>query len=133
MTGRSVAVVIGFLGGLLVLLGGLVRFVLALAGGVGSSSAATLGGPLLGACGILLLGLLILFTARPRFWWWPGRRLFNGILLIAFGALAWIFAGGSLLVLFGSVLTLVAGVILPLEGYVMSAFGLNRLFRRRWF
>lgn len=134
MVGRSFAVVVGFLGGLAVLLGGFLSFLSVLARVPLSSVTWVSFSVALTFLGTVVVGFLILLTSRPRFWWWPGRRLFNGIWLIALGVLAWILAGGFIVSLAGAVLTVIAGVMLPLEGAVFSAFNWRRRwFRRRWF
>src|SRR5215469_16007685 len=107
---RSVAVVLGTVGGLLVLLGGSIKFWLTWL----SAPSLSLDGLGLGLLATLLLGLFILFTARPRWWWWPGRRFFNALVLVVLGALAWWVSDGFVLTALGAVLTIVAGLILPI-------------------
>ncbi len=129
---RGISSLLGFLGGILVLVGGLVAFVLAAVREVGTRSFGLLAGPLLGLLVAAVLGFLIVFTCRPRLLWWPGRRLFNGILLIVWGVLAYLFAAASLLGVVGAVLAVLAGVILPFEGLASGFFGRRHLFPRRW-
>lgn len=134
MLGRSVATTIGFIGGILVLLGGLLAFLM----GVIRGAAVSGFGPIAGALGALLVaaifGFLIVFTSRPRFLWWPGRRLFNGVLLVVLGVLTWFLVGGSVLVEVGAILAILAGILLPFEGLIGRPFRSGRrIFHRRAF
>ncbi|HEV2316877.1 MAG TPA: hypothetical protein VGV89_04805 [Thermoplasmata archaeon] len=134
MFGRSLATVLGLIGGILVILGGVVEFLMAVAGGFSGGSFAQVWGVLVPMLLAGTLGLFILLSSRPRIWWWPGRRMFNSIVLIFLGVLAWVLIAGSVLVEFGAVFAILAGVVLPLEGLVAGAFGRGSwLFRRRWF
>lgn len=132
MARPSIASLLGFAGGVCVLLGGLLAFLTAALGAVGSRSLGLLAGPVFTLVAAAVLGFLILFTCRPRLLWWPGRRLFNGVLLIVWGLLAYLFAAASLLGTIGAVLAIVAGVVLPLEGFASGFFGRRHLLRRRW-
>ena len=131
MPGKSFATILGFIGGLSVVAGGLLRFLAftprALSSGAGSTLLAALA-PLLGA---IVLGGLVVWVCRPRFWWWPGRRLFNGILLVVLGAAVWIVLGGSILFLVGGLLAILAGIFLPIEGLFLRHVRPRRLLTRR--
>ncbi len=133
MAARGLAMILGLIGGLLVSIGGLVSLLSASVRSLSGSTTGFLSGPVVSFLVAFVLGLLILWASRPRWWWWPGRRLFNGVLLVVLGVLAWVFAGGSVLTVIGALLTIVAGVVLPLEGFVGAVFGRGRLFRRRLF
>lgn len=132
MLGRSFALVIAAVGGVLILLGGVAAFLLSAARSPGAGLAAGLQGAFLALAITLLLGFLVLLTARPRLFWWSGRRLFNAIVLAVLGLLTWVFVGGFVLTAIGAVLTIVGGIALPIEGLVSGLLGgSRRLFHRR--
>lgn len=128
---RSVATILGTLGGLAILVGGLLQFVLRWSVSAGSPSAGALVSGLLALLLAGVLGFFVLISCRPRLWWWPGRRLFNAVWLIVLGAVAWILLGGSLLTNVGALLTIVAGVVLPFEHLVGRGLGIQGGWLRR--
>lgn len=132
MLGRSVALILGALGGVLILIGGFVAFLLSLgASGLTGGSAAGHGSWLLLA-GTLILGFLVLLTCRPRLFWWPGRRLFNAVILVVLGLVTWVAFGGFAVTAIGALLTVAAGVVLPLEGLLTGTLReAGRLVHRR--
>jgi hypothetical protein len=125
--GRSIGSTLGFFGGLLVVLGGIVTFLLHLAGGNATPSWGGLLPSIAELAIALIFGALIVFTCGPRMFWSGGSRLFTGILLILFGVLTWILLSGSILIELGALLTIVGGIILPLQGWLGRGFG------RRWY
>ncbi len=133
MARRSFATTIGFIGGVAVLAGGLLGLVTSLLAHVSSPGIESLVGAFFGFIAATVLGLVILWVCRPRWWWWPGRRLVNGVLMIVLGVLAWVVAGGAFLTVLGAIITIVAGVLLPVEGFFLGAFGPRRFFHRRLF
>jgi hypothetical protein len=129
MAGRGYASLIGLVGGLLIVVGGLIALLGRLAGPAAGSIGAAAGSvvfPLI----VFVLGFVVLVVARPRLFWWPGRRTFNALLLIGLGILSWIFAGSSLLVVLGAILAMVAGVVLVVEGFYPRSFSARRWFHR---
>lgn len=134
MAGRSIALFLGFLGGLTILVGALVGFLLPLGTHWATGGTVGLALRLISLFVGGILGLLVLFTSRPRIFWWPGRRLFNGLVLVVLGAMTWVLLGGTLLTTAGAILTVLAGFLLPLEGFFGRGWGHRRSwFRRRWF
>jgi hypothetical protein len=129
---RSVALLVGLVGGICVILAGLLSFATSALGSVGQRTGGLLLSGVFGLLLTLILGVIILFTCRQRIFWWPGRRLFNGILLVFLGVLALLFVAPSALLVVGALLTVVAGVLLPVEGAVSGVLGRGHLFRRRW-
>lgn len=131
MTNRSVALVLGFMGGLLILLGGLLRLLGELPQAVSAPMAMRLLSTLSFVLATVVLGVIVLWVCRPRVWWWPGRRLLNGILLVVMGAVTWLLLGGELLTVLGAVLAVLAGLLLPLEGLVSGGWRPRRSLARR--
>lgn len=128
--GRNLATTLGSIGGYVVLLGGILTFVSAWL----RAPTLFLAGPWFPFLATAILALLILFTSRPRLVWWQGRRLFNAFILVVLGALVWLLFGGSIVTTIGAIVTIIAGIILPIEGGLFSALGLRRpWYRRRWF
>lgn len=129
MAGRSIATVIGSLGGYLVLLGAVVTLVLSWV----HSPTLSLAGPWIPFLATALVALLILFTSRPRLIWWQSRRLFNALVLLVLGVLAWLLSEGSLIVDVGAILVVLAGIVLPVEGELLRALGIRRPWYQRLF
>ena len=131
MTRRSWAAVVGLFGGILVFTGGLIRFLSSVSGLLSSPNASELFSAFLPFVVTAALGLVVLWVCRPRLWWWPGRRLWNAVLLI--GLLIWFVSSLSIVTLVGIVLVIVAGFLLLLEGLVFAHLRPRGLFRRRLF
>lgn len=130
MVGRNLATTLGSIGGYVVLLGGILTFAAAWV----RAPTLSLGGPWFPFLATSILALLILFTSRPRLMWWQGRRLFNAFILVVLGALTWLLFGGSVVTTIGAIVTVVAGILLPIEGDILNVLGLRRpWYRRRWF
>jgi hypothetical protein len=129
MSGRGIATLIGLISGVLIIVGGFITFLGHLAG----SSLGALGS---GTSSVILpivtviLGFVVLWVSRPRLFWWPGRRTFNGILLVALGVITWIVVGTNLLVIIGSALAMLSGMVLVVEGFLPRSFTFRGLFRR---
>lgn len=127
----SLATTVSLVGGVCIALGGLVEFFRTFVAGVHAS---TLGGVFpaaLALTGTLTIGFFVLLTSRPRIIWWPGRRTFNGLLLVLLGILAWVFSGGFILTEVGALLAILGGVLLPFEGLFVGMFGGWRRWLRR--
>ena len=131
MPGKSFATILGFVGGLSVVAGGLLRFLVFTPRAISSGAVSPLLTPLAPLLGAIVLGGLVVWACRPRFWWWPGRRLFNGILLVVLGAAVWILLGASILFLVGGLLAILAGILLPIEGMLLRHARPRRLLARR--
>lgn len=129
MAGRSVATIIGSIGGYLILLGAVVTFVLTWV----YSPTLSIAGPWIPFFASALVALFILFTTRPRLIWWQGRRLFNAVVLLVLGVLAWLLSGGSVIAEVGAILVILAAIVLPVEGELLRALGLRRPWYRRLF
>lgn len=127
MAGRGVASLIGLVGGLLIVVGGLVALLGQLSGGISATGAVA---GLLAPLAVFIVGFVVLVVARPRLFWWPGRRTFNALILIGLGVLTWILSNASLLVVVGAVLAMIAGVALVLEGFIPRQWGIRRWFQR---
>lgn len=113
---RSLAYVLGLLGGLLVVLGGLV------AAAFGVADLAT--GRLFSAAGaaseavvLFVVGALVLLFAWLGHRRWSDRPLTTGILLVVLAFVSWgvLGLGSNLLALIGGLLALVAGVLFVVE------------------
>lgn len=126
MFGRPVASFIGLVGGISVLLGAAVEFFGSVLGGGLGGSVGTVGSAIAGAIFAALLGAVILFVVRPRFFWWRTRLLFNGILLLLIAVVAWVAVGFNILVLVGSFLTGVAGLLLALKSLLPGRHSVRR-------
>jgi hypothetical protein len=128
MAVRSAASIAGFVGGILLLLGGVVTFLT----GLGPQ-----GERLIGAAGAavvaVVLGLLVVMVSRPRFWWWTARATVNGVLLLVLGVVAWVLVGDGLLAEVGAFLAVLAGVLMLVSVAVGGPFGWRRRTARRYF
>ena len=129
MVGKGVPTAVGFVGGLLVVLGAGSALRRALAGTGGTFSSTALFGPAAVAVFAGVLGLMVLFFSRPRILWWRGRLLFNGLILIVVGAVLLIVVPLGLLIEIGAVLAILAGAIFAIESFAPR----RSLFRRSWF
>lgn len=126
MAGRGFASLIGLVGGLLIVGGALITLLGRLSsgavGGVGTSG-------LLVPFIVLALGFGVLVVARPRLFWWPGRRTFNALLLVGLGLVVWALSSANLLAVIGAFLSILAGIVLVVEGFFPRSLGLRRWFR----
>jgi hypothetical protein len=115
MVQRSLVTVLAAIGAILMILGGILGFLLSL----GSER---FGGQLGGDAGAfvyaivaVVLGLLVLLFSGYTHYRGTDRSLVGGIVLIVLGAIGWEVVGGWLLVAIGSVLAVLAGLILTVE------------------
>jgi hypothetical protein len=114
MRSNSLARTLGFLGGILILLGSVVTFFSGVVfAAIDRSLREGLGQTALafeqGVVAVLLLFFVALSSARPR-----DYTLVAGVVLIVVSLLALILLTGGVLVLIGAILTLVAGILLVL-------------------
>lgn len=130
---RSLATYVALVGGIIVVVGSLVRFFSALASDIATSAAPALLPAALVLLASLTVSFFILLTSRPRLFWWPGRRWFSAIILVVLGILAFVFSAGFVLTEIGAVLAIVGGVLLPVEGLFVGPFGGRRPWLRRGF
>ncbi len=115
MVQRSVVSVLATLGGILVVLGGILGFLLSLGpGGFGPRLDGAASSLVLGTVAVVL-GLIILFYSGFTHIQGIARGATGGILLIVLGVVAWVTVGGWILVALGSFLTVLAGLVLLLE------------------
>jgi hypothetical protein len=115
MVQRSLVTVLAALGGILIILGGILGFLLSLApNAYGPHYYGTLNALVLGAVAVIF-GLIILVYSGFTHLRGAERNLTGGVVLFILGIVTWIIAGGWLLVAVGSFLTVVAGIILVAE------------------
>src|SRR5215469_9909239 len=97
MFGRSIGGLVGFVGGILVIVGGLLAGLLALLGAGLHVGQGVVGG-LVVAFVAILLGIVMLFLSRPRLFWWRGRRIVTGLLLVGVAIITWLAVAANLLI-----------------------------------
>jgi hypothetical protein len=115
MVQRSVVTVLAALGGILVILGGILGFLLSIGsddfgGRFGMDSGALVYGII-----AVVVGMLILLFSGYTHYRGADRTLVGGIVLIVLGAVGWAVVGGWVLVAIGSVLAVLAGLLLCAE------------------
>lgn len=112
MVQRSLITLLAALGGILVILGGLLGFLLSLAPeGSGTHLYGVFNALVLGVLAIIF-GIVILVYSGFTHLRDPERNLTGGVVLVILGIITWVIAGDWLLVALGSFLTVVAGLIL---------------------
>lgn len=115
MVQRSVVSILATLGGILVVLGGILGFLLSLGPGMfgprldGAASSLVLGTV------AVILGLIILFYSGFSHVQGIARGATGAIILIVLGVLSWVVVGQWVLVALGSFLTVLAGLVLVIE------------------
>ncbi|MDE1837333.1 MAG: hypothetical protein KGJ23_12070 [Euryarchaeota archaeon] len=125
MERKAVPSLLGAVGGLLLIVGGIVSFILGAVYAVVTAHAQSL---IVGiGLGILagVLGLLtwvMTYYARGT----PGERIVGGVTLIVLGIVGWGFLTGSLIALVGATLAFFAGLIFSLEWAVPRLTGAPR-------
>ena len=118
MAQRSLVTVLAALGGILVILGGILGFLLSLGPrGYGPGYPGDYGALSALIFGVLavIFGLMILVYSGYTHLRGAERNLTGGIILVVLGAVTWIIVGGWLLVAVGSFLAVVAGLVLLAE------------------
>ena len=109
----SLVTVLAALGGLLVILGGIVGFLLSIGpNGYGPRYDGMVGGLVLGLVAIFLGILILIFSGYTHFQG-VDRSLTGGLILVVLGIVTWVVVGDGILVDVGSLLTVVAGLALP--------------------
>jgi hypothetical protein len=115
MVQRSIVTVLAGLGGVLVILGGILGFLLSIGpSGYGPRYDGTVGALALGLIAIVL-GFLILVFSGFTHYQGVDRSVTGGLVLLILGIVTWVIVGGWILIAVGSFLTVVAGLVLVLE------------------
>ena len=124
MVRRSLVTLLAALGGILVILGGLVGFLLSLGPeGSGPGFEGAFGALVMGVVAVAL-GLVILVFSGYTHFRGVDRNLTGGLILFVLGVVTWVAVGDWALVALGSFLTVLAG--LALVAQVMLADPLAR-------
>jgi hypothetical protein len=123
---RSIVSILATLGGVLVVLGGILGFLLSLGPDMYGPR---LGGPasglILGALAVIL-GLVILVYSGFSHVRGSARGMTGGLVLVILGIVAWVVVGEWIVVAVGAFLTVAAGILLLFE--VLVADSHRRLF-----
>ncbi|MCI4318852.1 MAG: hypothetical protein L3K23_01800 [Thermoplasmata archaeon] len=131
MFGRGLTHLVGLVGGVLIALGGALALLVDLARGAGSSLL-TDDAPAAAALLAVVLGIVAVSVSRPHLFRWGGRLALSGAVLIGVGAIVWVLIALNLLVVVGAALTMLAGVLLFVEGLAVGAHSFRRRFGRRF-
>jgi hypothetical protein len=127
MVQRSLVTVLAAFGGILVILGGLVGFLLSLGPeGFGPRFEGAFGALVMGAVAVVF-GLVILVFSGYTHFRGVDRNLTGGLILFVLGVVTWVAVGDWALVALGSFLTVLAGLVLVAQ--VMLADPLARANR----
>ncbi len=112
MAHRNVVTILAALGGILVVLGGILGFLLSLgAQGFGPRFEGGFGALLMGAIAVVL-GLIILVFSGYTHYRGVERSLVGGLILIVLGVVTWVVVGDWILVALGAVRPVRAGLVL---------------------
>lgn len=123
MVQRSVVTFLAAAGAVLIIFGGILGFLLSFGpGGFGGRPGAASAAPLYGIVAVVL-GLIILVFSGYTHYQGVERTLTGGVILIVMGAVSWAIVGGWLLVSLGSLLTILAGLLLGIEAVVARPSG----------
>ncbi len=115
MVQRSLVSVLATLGGILVVLGGILGFLLSFGpGAYGPRLDGAVSSLVLGAVAVIV-GLLILFYSGFTHIQGLARGATGGVILIVLGVVAWVVVGQWILVALGSFLAVLAGLVLLVE------------------
>jgi hypothetical protein len=108
------------LGGILVILGGILGFLLSFApGGLGMRNQFEAGALVYGVLAVIF-GLVIVVFSGYTHYRGVQRNLTGGVILIVLGAVTWIVVGGWVLVAVGSFLAVLSGFLLMAEVFSSS-------------
>ncbi|MGP8075565.1 MAG: hypothetical protein ACLP8Y_02355 [Thermoplasmata archaeon] len=117
MAQRSLITLVAALGGILVILGGILGFILSIGPygyspyGYGPHYYASSYALVLGVLAVIF-GLVILVYSGFTHLRAAERNMTGGVVLVVLGLVTWVIAGGWLLVALGSFLTIMAGLVL---------------------
>jgi hypothetical protein len=115
MVQRSLVTILAALGGILVILGGILGFLLSYHPyGFGLYHAGIVGALVYGIIAVIL-GLVILVYSGVTHYAGISRNAAGGIILVVLGIITWIIVGGWALVAAGAFLTVVAGLVVLAE------------------
>jgi hypothetical protein len=115
MAQRSLVTFLAAFGGILVILGGILGFLLSLDNdGFGPRFDDSTSALVYGFIAVVF-GLVILVFSGYTHYRGPDRSLTGGVILLVLGGVTWIIAGGWVLVAAGSFLTIVAGLVIVAE------------------
>lgn len=120
MDRKRIPTLLAGVGGLLILLGALVAFLLGMVNGISSHSvaaASTLVSTAVVAGVIGVIALVMTYYARGS----DTERLVGGIGLLVLGAVSWAFLMSSALALAGSILVFFGGLVFAVEELIPSA------------
>jgi len=112
MVQRSLVTFLAAFGGILVILGGIVGFLLSLGPeGFGPRFYGTFGALVMGTIAVVL-GLVILAFSGYTHYRGVDRNVTGGLILLVLGIVTWVLVGDWVLVAVGSFLTVLAGLVL---------------------
>src|SRR5208282_3686356 len=112
MAQRSLVTLVAALGGILIILGGILGFILSVGPyGYGPHYYASAYALVLGVLAVIF-GLVIVVYSGFTQLRAAERNLTGGVVLVVLGLVTWVIAGGWLLVALGSFLTVLAGIVL---------------------
>jgi len=120
MAQRSLVTILAAVGGVLVILGGLIGFLLSLnPEGFGPRLEGAFGALLMGAVAVIL-GLIILAFSGYTHYRGVDRNVTGGLVLFVLGVVTWVVVGDWALVALGSFLTVLAGIVLVAQVMLAS-------------
>jgi hypothetical protein len=111
MVQRSLVTVLAALGGILVILGGILGFLLSFGPRYGPRLYGSVDAAVFGVLAIIF-GVIILVYSGITHYQGAERSLTGGVVLVILGVVTWIVVGNWVLVAAGSFLTIVAGLVL---------------------
>ncbi|MCI4324038.1 MAG: hypothetical protein L3K03_08540 [Thermoplasmata archaeon] len=115
MSQRSLVTVLAALGGILVILGGILGFLLSIGpNGYGPRFDGAVDALVLGLLAIVF-GVLILVYSGYTHYQGVDRSVTGGLILVVLGIVTWVVVGGWVLIAAGSFLTVVAGLALMFQ------------------
>ncbi len=118
MAQRSLVTFLAAFGGILIVLGGFLGFLLSFgAGRFGGQFEGVFGALVLGAIAVIF-GLVILVYSGYTHLQGVSRSVTGGLILIVLGVVTWVIVGGWILVAVGSFLTVMAGLVLVAQAMI---------------
>jgi multisubunit Na+/H+ antiporter MnhG subunit len=120
MVQRSLVTLLAALGGILVILGGILGFLLSLGPrGYGPMYYGTAYAAVFGALAVIMGAIILVYSGFTHLRG-AERNLTGGVVLIVLGIVTWMVVGNWILVAVGSFLTVVAGLVLLAQVLVDS-------------
>lgn len=112
---RSLVTLLAAIGALFIILGGIIGFLLSFGpGGFGERFGGAAGALVYGALAVIL-GLLVLLFSGYTHYRAASHNLTGGVILLVLGIVTWVVVGGWILVALGSLLVVVAALIILAE------------------